>query len=190
MMKILRTGLFFGSFNPIHMGHLIVAQHMQQELDLEKVIFIVSPQNPFKSESELWPENTRLGMVKEAIKDNPYLEVSDVEFQLEKPSYTHATLKVFKETFPQQEFCLIMGSDNLNRLKEWKEIDSILADHRIEVYQRPNSRPYTLFHEHIRVHKTPLIDISASFIRDRLKKGFDVKYLVPERVIGMIPHDF
>lgn len=181
-----KIGLFFGSFNPIHMGHLIVAQHMQQELKLDKVLFVVSPQNPFKSVDVLWPEEMRLKLVQEAIADNPFLEVTDIEFGMNKPSYTYLTLALLEKNYPNSSFCLIMGSDNLSRLNEWRSISEILAKCKIEVYKRPHSEAFKIEHENIRIHKTPLIEISASFIRKRLAEGHSVRYLVPEKVIHLL----
>lgn len=181
-----KIGLFFGSFNPIHTGHLIIASYMKEELGLDSILFVVSPQNPFKTNDLLWPEDFRLELVKTAIQNNPHFLVSDIEFQLPKPSFTFHTLNRLKEEFPDTLFSLIMGSDNLPRLNEWKNIDEILAHHSIEVYERPGFTEMHAFHPSITIHQTPLIEISATFIRKRLEQNKGIRYLVPDPIIDMI----
>jgi len=181
-----KVGLFFGSFNPIHTGHLIIAEYMLQALGLEKVIFVVSPQNPFKGNQELWSENFRLELVEKAVEDNPRFEVSDIEFHLPKPSYTYLTLEQLKIQYPDYSFSLILGSDNLIRLNEWKNIEAILSSTFVEVYQRPNTKLVESFHKNIRVHQTPFIDISSTFIRNSLLEGKSVKYLVPNSILPLL----
>lgn len=181
-----KIGLFFGSFNPIHTGHLIIAEYMLQELELEKVIFVVSPQNPFKENQELWKEDFRLELVKKAIEDNPRFEVSDIEFHLPKPSYTYRSLEQLKTQNPDCVFSLIMGSDNLRRLQEWKNISSILSSNTIEVYQRSDSHQVEPFHKNIKIHQTPLIEITATYIRNSLKEGKSVRYIVPDSILTLL----
>jgi len=134
----MKIGLFFGSFNPIHIGHLIIAEHIVCNTALEEVWFIVSPQNPFKKKKNLLSEYNRLHLVNIAIKDNSKLKSSDIEFKLPKPSYTIATLVYLKEKFPNKDFSLIMGSDNLENLHKWKNSDILFRDYEIFVYKRPN----------------------------------------------------
>lgn len=175
-----------GSFNPIHNGHLIVAQHMLQELQLDEVWFVVSPQNPFKVDTNLWPETLRLAWVEKAIENNPKFKACDVEFTLPRPSYTYLTLKHLLEQYPQHEFVILMGSDNLERLTEWKEINTLLNGCKIVVYKRPYSDFPNPYPKQIQVMQTPLLEISATFIRQQLQKGHSIQYLVPENIRAQI----
>lgn len=179
----MKIGLFFGSFNPIHTGHLIIAQTMATATDLERVWFVVSPQNPFKKSKSLLHEFDRLYMVERAIDDNPLLAVSDVEFHMPKPSYTIDTLVTLKEKFPQHTFRLIMGEDNLAQFSNWKNYEQILAHTGLYVYPRPGVQPHA-FHHHDKVTfvQAPLLDISATFIREAVTAGRSIRYLVPEIV--------
>ncbi len=185
-----KIGLFFGSFNPIHVGHLIIAEHMAEHTDLDKVWIVVSPQNPFKKKSTLANDYDRLHLVKLAIGDNTKLEASDIEFNLPKPSYTIDTLTYLKEKFPHHEFALIMGGDNLATFHKWKNYEKILEHHDLYVYNRPE---YDLgeFANHQRVHlaEAPLLSISASFIRKQLKSQKSIRYLVAEKVYKAIMED-
>jgi nicotinate-nucleotide adenylyltransferase len=183
----MKIGLFFGSFNPIHVGHLIIAQTMATATDLEKVWFIVSPQNPFKKSKSLLHEFDRLDMVERAIADNPLLIASDVEFHMPKPSFTIDTLIRIQEKFPQHEFRLIMGEDNLAQFPNWKNYEKILEYTGLYVYPRPDSKPH-LFRDHpqVRFVQAPLLDISATFIRDSIVNARSIKYLVPDEVEEMI----
>jgi nicotinate-nucleotide adenylyltransferase len=182
----MKTGLFFGSFNPIHNGHLIVAQHMLQELGLDNIWFVVSPHNPFKANEDLWPEQTRLDLVRKAIEGNTGFKACDIEFNMPRPSYTYLTLEKLIAENPHREFVLLMGSDNLERLKDWKNINQILETSTIEIYQRPYADYPNPFPDKVKVHRTPLLEISATFIRQQLKKGLSIRYLVPENVIREI----
>lgn len=183
----MKIGLFFGSFNPIHMGHLIIANLMVGATDLKKVWFIVSPLNPFKSSKGLLHEFDRYDMVRAAIHDNYALEVSDVEFNLPKPSYTIHTLVHLRERHPDTEFKVIMGEDNLASFANWKNHERILEDYGLYVYRRPNvqlSQPIT--HPNITFVEAPLLDISATFIRNCIRNKQSVRYLVPDVVEEMI----
>jgi nicotinate-nucleotide adenylyltransferase len=177
-----KTGLFFGSFNPIHTGHLIVAEYMLEKLGLGKVIFVVSPQNPLKEKELLWPEAFRLELCKLAVQDNPGFEVSEVEFDLPRPSYSIHTLNHLKEKNPNTEYCLIMGMDNLEKLHQWKDIETILSNYQIAVYNRPGFKSNMSKHPSITVYDTPLLDISATHIRTCVQNGKSIRYLVPESV--------
>ncbi len=183
----MKIGLFFGSFNPIHVGHLIIANSMAQNTDLHEVWFVVSPQNPFKKNKSLLHEFDRLSMVEKAIADNFKLKVSDVEFNLPKPSYTIDTLSVLAEKYPQHEFVLIMGEDNLVQFENWKNYDKILDYYQLYIYPRPNTPPH-LFSNHPKISRVeaPLLDISATFIRNLLKTGKSIRYLVPDEVATYI----
>ncbi|MBK9933239.1 MAG: nicotinate-nucleotide adenylyltransferase [Cytophagaceae bacterium] len=179
----MKIGLFFGSFNPIHVGHLIIANTMATSTDLQQIWFVVSPQNPFKKNNSLLHEFDRYTMVEKAIADNPAFKVSDIEFNLPKPSYTIDTLTVLAQKFPQHEFTLIMGEDNLVQFENWKNYQKILEYYSLYVYSRPNTQEHN-FKNHPKVTfvEAPLLDISATYIRKRLSEGKNVKYLVPEQV--------
>ena len=179
----MRIGLFFGSFNPIHIGHLIIANYMATQTDLHRVWLVVSPQNPFKPKKTLARDHDRLHLVRLGIGDNPRLEASNVEFSLPKPSYTVDTLAVLREKHPEHTFALIMGGDNLATFHAWKNYEQILAQHDIYVYQRPGSDLGPLVtHERVRICQAPMLDISATYIRDCIRAGKSVRYLVPEAV--------
>ncbi|HAI77276.1 MAG TPA: nicotinic acid mononucleotide adenylyltransferase [Microscillaceae bacterium] len=179
----MKIGLFFGSFNPIHIGHLIIGNLAVETTDLEQVWYVVSPQNPFKKQNQLLHEFDRLAMVERAIADNYKLKASDVEFHLPKPSYTIDTLTYIQEKFPQHQFSLIMGSDNLAKLHKWKNYEQILAYFHLLVYPRPEATQ-TPFDNHpkVRIVEAPLLDISATFIRQCIRNKQSIRYLVPESV--------
>lgn len=183
----MKIGLFFGSFNPIHMGHLIIANLMAESGDLKKVWFVVSPQNPFKPSKGLLHEHDRYDMVRAAIHDNYKLEVSDIEFHLPKPSYTIHTLVHLKEKHPDKEFKIIIGEDNLGSFTKWKNHDVILRDYGLYVYPRPGAQPSELkVHPNVTMVDAPMLDISATFIRESIRKGRSVRYLVADPVEEMI----
>jgi nicotinate-nucleotide adenylyltransferase len=183
----MKIGLFFGSFNPIHLGHLIIANTMAESTDLDQVWFIVSPQNPFKKSNSLLHEFDRFDMVQRAIADNSKLKVSDVEFHMPRPSYTIDTLVRIQEKFPQHTFKLIMGEDNLSQFPKWKNYEQILEYTGLYVYPRPNSAPHKFAHHSaVRFVNAPLLDISATFLRNSIKSGKSIRYLVPESVEQMI----
>lgn len=176
-------GLFFGSFNPIHIGHLLLATHMREAATLDEIWFIVSPQNPFKKSSELADEQHRLEMVKLAIANVDYFKASDIEFALEKPSYTHITLKQLKQDFPTHQFSLIIGEDNMYELHKWKEINWILENIEVLVYNRSNKNE-KMKNENKQLHfyTLPLMDISSTEIRKRILDNQSITYFVPESV--------
>lgn len=182
-----KTGLFFGSFNPIHMGHLILANVMAENTDLSKVWFVVSPQNPLKPSKGLLHEFDRFDMVKAAVADNYKLEVSDVEFHLPKPSYTIDTLTHLREKFPNKEFKVIIGEDNLEIFRKWKNYEQILEHYGLYVYPRPNVTNSELRrHHNVKIIEAPLLDISATYIRNCIKNNKSIRYLVPEAVEQLI----
>ena len=191
-----KIGLFFGSFNPIHIGHLIIANIMAENTDLHKVWFVVSPQNPLKPSKGLLHEFDRYDMVKAAIADHYKLEVSDVEFHLPKPSYTIHTLAHLTEKFPDKEFKVIIGEDNLENFAKWKNHEQILDQFGLYVYPRLNglvgqARPTVTNsdlkrHAHVQMIEAPLLDISATYIRNCIKNNKSIRYLVPEAVEQMI----
>lgn len=183
----MKIGLFFGSFNPIHMGHLIIANLMAETTDLKKVWFVVSPQNPLKPSKGLLHEFDRYDMVRAAIFNNYNLEVSDIEFHLPKPSYTIHTLVHLHEKFPDKEFRIIMGEDNLASFTRWKNYERILEDYGLYVYRRPNVQLSELHaHPNVTFVEAPLLDISATFIRNCIRNKQSVRYLVPDVVEEMI----
>jgi nicotinate-nucleotide adenylyltransferase len=182
-----KIGLFFGSFNPIHMGHLIIANIMAQNTDLDKVWLVVSPQNPFKPSKGLLHEFDRYDLVKAAIADNYKLEASDVEFHLPKPSYTIHTLAYLTEKYPNKEFKVIIGEDNLENFTKWKNHEQILAQFGLYVYPRPHVTNSDLKrHPQVTIVEAPMIDISATYIRNCIKNNKSIRYLVPETVENMI----
>ena len=182
-----KIGLFFGSFNPIHVGHLILANTMATATDLDEVWFVVSPQNPFKKNKSLLHEFDRLDMVERATADNAKLKVSDVEFAMPRPSYTIDTLVRLQEKYPDYTFKLIIGEDNLVQFTNWKNHESILDFYGLYVYARPNTPPHAFSnHPKVTFINAPLLDISATFIRDCIKNNRSIRYLVPESVEKMI----
>lgn len=183
----MKIGLFFGSFNPIHQGHLIVANVIVENSDLDRVWFVVSPQNPFKSSKSLLSEYERLDLVREAVYDNDNLDVTDIEFKMPKPSYTIDTLAYLTDKYPSYEFSIIMGEDNLKGFNKWKNYEQILQDYNVIVYPRPGAQKSD-FHSHpsVRMVDSPHVEISATFIRKCLKEKKSVRYMVPDRVLELI----
>lgn len=179
----MKIGLFFGSFNPVHNGHLIIANYLCQTTDLDKVWLVVSPQNPLKDKESLLSEYDRLHLINLAIADNPNLQASSIEFKLPRPSYTIDTLTYLTEKYPQHQFCLIMGSDNLVTLHKWKNYQQILERYPLYVYNRRGtvSNPYP-GNPNIQLLDFPFLDISATFIRQNLKKGLNMQYFLPDPV--------
>lgn len=182
-----KIGLFFGSFNPVHVGHMIIAEHMAEHANVDKVWMIVSPQNPHKKKSSLANDYDRLHMVKAAIGENRKLEASDIEFGLPQPSYTIDTLTYLKEKYPNKIFSLIMGGDNLGTLHKWKNYELILKHHELLVYKRPQYDLGELEnHPSVRLFEAPMLNISASYIRQQLKDGKSIRYLVSDSVFDVI----
>ena len=181
-----KIGLFFGSFNPIHIGHLILANYILENSDMDELWFVVSPQNPFKDKKSLLKDHNRLDMVQLAIKNYPNMRASSVEFSLPKPSYTIDTLAYLHEKYPDYSFALIMGEDNLNGLAKWKNSENLIANHQIIVYPRAfegekKDHEY-LQHENISLIKAPVIEISATEIRSMIKAGKNVRPMLPPEV--------
>lgn len=180
----MQIGLFFGSFNPIHIGHLIIANVVHEFSKMEEIWFIVSPLNPHKRNSRsLIHEFDRMDMVELAIEENIHFRASDIEFNLPKPNYTIDTLTYLKEKFPQHEFKVIIGGDNLDSFKKWKNYQSILENFGLLVYPRPNANGTDFQgHPNVELVKAPILDISASFIRKCIKANQSIRYLVPDKV--------
>jgi nicotinate-nucleotide adenylyltransferase len=178
----MRIGLYFGSFNPIHMGHLIIASHVLNCTDIQKVWFVISPQNPFKHSSTLLNEFDRLHLVQKAIEDDGRFKAIDIEFSLPKPSYTSATLAYLTEKYPSYEFYIIMGSDSYQNIAKWKNADFILNNFHILVYERPGFPVQPINDRKVEVMKAPLLEISATHIRSLIQEGKSIKYLVHQKV--------
>lgn len=178
-----QIGLFFGSFNPIHVGHLIIANSMLNHTSMDEVWFVVSPQNPLKERRTLLGDHHRLELVRRAIDDNYRLRACDVEFRLPIPSYTVLTLERLGELYPDKDFALIMGSDNLETFDRWRNYQHILDHYPIYVYPRPGHKNCPLAeHPHVTLVDVPMMDISSSYIRQQIKAGHDVQYLLTEPV--------
>lgn len=179
----MKVGLFFGSFNPIHIGHMAIAQYMLEHTALEKIWFVVSPQNPFKTKETLLDQQHRLTIVRIAVENDPRMQASNIEFNLPIPSYTVDTLTYLREAHPNEEFSLIMGQDNLVHFHKWKNHESILENHNIYVYPRPRCKPCDMeTHEKVQLTKAPLMDISAEFIRKSIREKKEVSYFLTQKI--------
>lgn len=182
-----KVGLFFGSFNPIHTGHLIIANYMANFTSLDEVWFVVSPQNPFKEKKTLGNMYDRLEMVNLAIEESDNLIASDIEFKLPQPSYTIDTLVYLAEKYPSRDFLLIMGEDNLVNFSKWKNAEIILRDYHILVYPRPGYDAGELKdHPSITITDTPVMELSSTFLRQAIKDNKSIKYYTPDTVIDFI----
>jgi nicotinate-nucleotide adenylyltransferase len=184
----MKVGLYFGSFNPIHVGHLIIASYMVDYTDLEQVWFIISPQNPLKNKTGLLNEYERFEMIRLAIEDDPRFKVSDIEFHLPRPSYTIDTLTYLDEKHPEHQWYLIMGTDTTDTLPKWKNYQQILNNYKIAAYKRPGFDANTGFlHPSITFYEdVPQMEISSSFIRNAIKNKKSVKYLLPNKTYQYI----
>ena len=183
----MKIGLFFGSFNPIHTGHLILANYMAEFTDLKEVWFVISPHNPFKQKATLLSDNHRLELVNLAITDDDKLKVSNIEFKLPQPSYTINTLVKLKEKYKKNDFVLIMGADNLESFNKWKNYEEILENHQLYVYPRPGHQGGVLKdHPNVVFHDAPVIEISSTFIREAIKHKKNVRYFMPDSVYKYI----
>lgn len=182
-----KTGIFGGSFNPIHIGHLLIANYICEYGGVDDIWFMVSPQNPLKEQEELMADNFRLEMVRAAIGDYPKFRASDFEFSLPRPSYTIDTLDRLKQTYPDRDFCLIVGEDNLRLLPRWKEYERLAAENEILVYPRSgHDTGHTPLTERIRFIDAPLFEVSSTFIRQALKEGKDIRYFLHPEVYRML----
>lgn len=181
----MKIGLFFGTFNPVHNGHLAIANHMAEFSDLDQVWFVVTPQSPFKKKSTLLSNNHRYQMIDRALEHYPKLRVSDIEFGLSKPNYTINTLLYLEEKYPDLMFALIMGEDNLKSFHKWKNYETILDNHEIYCYPRiTEGKAKTIFENHPKIHKidAPIIQISATLIRQGIKNNKNVEPMLPKEV--------
>jgi nicotinate-nucleotide adenylyltransferase len=179
----MHIGLYFGSFNPVHVGHMVLANYMLSYTDMQQVWLVVSPQNPHKSKMKMLGQNDRLILVNIAIDDHPNIRSSNVEFALPQPSYTINTLAHLKEKHPEHTFSLIMGQDNLHSFGKWKNYEMILKHYHIYVYPR-TATPASEFDNHPHVHLTaaPVIDISSTFIRQGIRDKKDLRFFLPGKV--------
>jgi nicotinate-nucleotide adenylyltransferase len=188
----MKIGLYFGTYNPIHVGHLIIANHMAEHADLDQVWMVVTPHNPLKKKATLLDDHQRLQMVYLATEDFPKIKPSDIEFKLPQPNYTVNTLIHLHEKHPDYEFSLIMGEDNLKTLHKWKNYEVILENHEIYVYPRISSENENLeLKNHPKVHiiNAPVVEISSTDIRNNIKKGKNVQPLLPHKVWDYIDHN-
>ena len=179
----IRAGIFGGSFNPPHIGHLALANYLCEFEELDEIWFMVSPHNPFKQESELMDDEFRLRLMKLAVEDYPKFKVSDFEFSLPRPSYTINTLEKLKETYPDISFTLIIGADNWNVFNKWKDSDNIISSFNILVYPRKGfDIDITSLPQNVKISDAPIIEISSTFIRKSLKENKDVRFFLPDKV--------
>ncbi|MFM6938013.1 MAG: nicotinate (nicotinamide) nucleotide adenylyltransferase [Aquirufa sp.] len=190
----MKIGLYFGTFNPIHVGHLIIANHMAEHADLDQVWMVVTPHNPLKKKSTLLADHHRLEMVFLATEDFPKIKPSDIEFKLSQPNYTVNTLVHLEEKYPEHTFSLIMGEDNLKSFHKWKNYEAILAHHEIYVYPRvglTDENDNDLFKNHPKIHliDAPVVELSSTAIREHIKKGKNVLPLLPPKVWEYIDHN-
>lgn len=181
-------GLFFGSFNPVHTGHLIIANYMADYTRLDEIWFVVSPQNPFKVNEALLDENHRLALLNLAIEDNNRFKSCDIEFNLPLPSYTCHTLDALQDKYPGYTFTLIIGGDNLQSFHQWKNYREILDKYAVFVYARAGivETPQLAHHPSIKLFEVPLLNISSTYIRETIKAGKSIRYLVPDKVRAAI----
>ena len=183
----MKVGLFFGSFNPIHIGHLAIANYITEYSDLDELWLVLSPQNPLKKKKSLLNEYDRFEMVEIALKNDEKIKATDIEFRLPKPSFTIDTLTYLSERNPKNEYILILGADNFDTFHKWKNYEEILKQYRLYVYPRPN---YDLGdyknHPSIKLIDAPLMEISSSFIRKAIKENKDVRYFLPNEIYKYI----
>ncbi len=182
----MEIGLYFGSFNPVHVGHLIIASHARHNTTLKQVWLVVSPQNPLKPSNTLLNEYHRLHLIKLAIENDPFLKASDIEFRLPKPSYTIDTLAYLQEKYPQHNFSIIMGSDSLQNLTQWKNYRTLIQNHKLYVYKRPGFGIENECGADIIIMDAPLLDISSTEIRQMIKRKIPVRYMVTDAVANEI----
>ncbi|HEV7231737.1 MAG TPA: nicotinate (nicotinamide) nucleotide adenylyltransferase [Bacteroidia bacterium] len=176
----MKIGLFFGSFNPVHIGHMAIANYMAEFTDLQQVWFVISPQNPLKPKNSLLADHHRLQLVRLAIGDSLKYKASNIEFKLPQPSYTVHTLAHLSEKYPQHRFVLIMGSDNLQTFHKWKNYEHILSEYQLYVYPRPGSDGGNLAsHPQVKQVPAPFMDISATFLREAIKQKKNIEFFMP-----------
>lgn len=184
----MKIGLFFGTYNPVHVGHMVIANYMVEFTDLDKVWMVVTPQNPFKQKESMLKDYDRLHLMKLAIGEDDRLKASDIEFSLPLPNYTVTTLAYLKEKYPDVDFALIMGADNLNHFHKWKNHQEILKNHDLYVYPRLESNDGGELRQHFKVNyvEAPVMKISSSFIRKAIADGKKVDHYMPKDVAQYI----
>lgn len=184
----MNIGIFSGSFDPIHIGHIILANYIVEFTEIDKIWFLVSPQSPFKADKELTDENQRLEMVQQALADYEHFEASNIEFSLPKPSYTVNTLEAVQEKYPEHQFTLIIGADNWASFEDWKNPERILDRFKLMVYPRLGSRITipTKMRNKVEALESPIIEISSTFIREGIAEGRDMKAFLPLSVYNII----
>lgn len=191
----MKIGLYFGSFNPIHIGHLIIANYFAEFTDLDQIWMVVTPHNPLKKKNTLLDDYHRLEMVYLATDNFSKIKPSDIEFKLSQPNYTVNTLAHLQEKFPAYEFALIMGEDNLNSLNKWKNYETILQNHELYVYPRVSAKPISdmpfleNFKSKIHIVEAPAVEISSTFIRKSIKDKKNISPMLPEKVADYIEHN-
>lgn len=178
----MKIGLFFGSFNPIHHGHLIIANHLAETSDLAEIWFVVSPQNPFKKAGSLLNENHRYHLIKLAVEGEKKLKASNIEFKLPRPSYTSDTLIYLKEKYPRHSFSIIIGSDGFQNIEKWKNANIILSNYPILIYKRPGFEIKEPLPASVNLVNAPLLEISSTLIRYMIKNKKNIRFLVPDIV--------
>lgn len=181
----MKVGLYFGTFNPIHVGHLVIANHMAEYSDLDKIWMVITPHNPFKKKSSILDNHHRYQMVQRALEEYPKIDASTIEFNLPQPNYTVNTLAYLQEKYPDYQFCLIMGEDNLKSFHKWKNYEVILQNHEIYVYPRISEGVIeTQFDNHPKIHKVaaPIMEISSTAIRNGIQNKKNVRPLLPAEV--------
>lgn len=181
----MKIGLFFGTFNPIHVGHMIIANYVVEFSDLDQVWFVVTPQSPFKQKTSMLSNHHRLAIVNIAVENYPKLKTTDIEFNLPQPNYTINTLVHIEEKFPNNQFCLIMGEDNLKSFHKWKNYETILENYELYVYPRiSNGNTEHQFLNHAKIHKVnaPIVQISSTFIRKSIQEKKDISTMLPLNV--------
>lgn len=185
----MKIGLFFGTFNPIHSGHLILANYLAEFTDLDEVWFVITPMSPFKQKKSILENHHRLALANIAVENFPKLKTSDIEFKLPQPNYTINTLVQIEEKFPKKQFCLIMGEDNLKSFHKWKNYETILNNYPIYVYPRVTKegiKQTNLKHINIQKVDAPIVEISSTFIRKAIKNNKDIRAMLPEKVWNYI----
>ena len=180
--KSQKIGLYFGSFNPIHIGHMAIANYMLEFTDLDKIWFVVSPHNPLKDKKSLLADYHRLEMVHLAINDDYDMHASNIEFNMPQPSYTIDTLTYLQEKYPKNHFVILMGGDSLQNIHKWKNYQQLLQQYELYVYSRPGAQLPNDLKGNIKIFQAPQMEISASFIRKAIKEGKDIRYFLPNKV--------
>jgi nicotinate-nucleotide adenylyltransferase len=182
----MKIGLFFGSFNPVHIGHLVIANYMVEFTDLQQLWFVISPHNPLKPKHSLLADHHRRTLMDIAVDDEPRFRISDIEFTMPQPSYTIDTLTWLREKHPSHNFVIIMGSDGLPTFDKWKNYRIIEEEYQRYVYPRPGYPVDPAEHKNITVVNAPLLEISSSFIREAVSNGKDIRYFLPVKVYDYI----